>query len=157
MQKYFSVNNPKIIYKHVPTTVLSSQTRKIKTNNVEDVRIYIIYIILLKKICLNSKNCNKHLIRNLKNVKIFCISFKIQIQIKMDAYSPEAQESGSVIQAPKLLKALSKDNRNSRNPSELQMHRSVHYHMKSVAVAVWGRCSLNPQWCLAPHLSNLHR
>lgn len=40
----------------------------------------------------------------------------------MDAYSPEAQENGSVIQAPKLLKALSKDNRNSRNPSELQVH-----------------------------------
>lgn len=90
----------------------------------------------MKKICLNSKNCNKHLIRNLKNVKIICISFKIQIQIKMDAYSPEAQKNGSVIQAPKLLKALSKDNRSSGNPSELQMQRSVHYHIKSVAVTV---------------------
>lgn len=67
---------------------------------------------------------------------MICISFKIQIQIKMDAYSPEAQKNGSVIQAPKLLKALSKDNRRGGNPSELQMQRSVHYHMKSVAVTV---------------------
>lgn len=54
----------------------------------------------------------------------------------MDAYSPEAQKNGSVIQAPKFLKVLSKDNRSSGNPSELQMQRSVHYHMKSVAVTV---------------------
>lgn len=41
----------------------------------------------------------------------------MQAQIKMDAYSPEAQENDNVIQTPKLLKALSKDHRSSRNPS----------------------------------------